>query len=100
MDNIEDILRALAEDTPQEPGDTDSGSDEQSGLFSGLDFNTIAKAAALMGAMGTPGDDEKLLLALRPLLREENRAKVDTAVKLLKLISLLPLLRDSGLFGK
>ena len=106
MDNIEDILRALAEDTPQESGDTDSGSpgesgsDEQGGLFSGLDFNTIAKAAALMGAMGTPSDDEKLLLALRPLLREENRAKVDTAVKLLKLVSLLPLLRDSGLFGK
>ena len=42
----------------------------------------------------------ELLLALKPLLREENRAKVDTAVKLLKLASLLPLLKDTGLFGK
>lgn len=107
MDNIEDILRALAEDTPQEQVEKPEGSsgenssdDTGGGLFSGLDFDTIAKAAALMGAMGTPSDDEKLLLALRPLLREENRAKVDTAVKLLKLVSLLPLLRDSGLFGK
>lgn len=105
MDNIEDILRALAEDTPQENGVTedsgqDSGEDGSEGLFAGLDFETIAKAASLMGAMGTQSDDEKFLLALKPLLREENRAKVDTAVKLLKLISLLPLLRDSGLFGK
>lgn len=106
MDNIEDILRALAEDNPQENGGdqdssgSDSDGDGSDGLFSGLDFETIAKAASLMGAMGTQSDDEKFLLALKPLLREENRAKVDAAVKLLKLASLLPLLRDSGLFGK
>lgn len=110
MDNIEDILRALAEDPPndntagEQNENTDrrndqNSSDGEGGLFSGLDFDTIAKAAALMGAMGAPSNDEKLLLALKPLLREENRSKVDTAVKLLKLISLLPLLRESGLFG-
>lgn len=110
MDNIEDILRALAEDPPNDApagghnesssgGDDQNSSDGEGGLFSGLDFDTIAKAAALMGAMGAPSNDEKLLLALKPLLREENRSKVDTAVKLLKLMSLLPLLRESGLFG-
>ncbi len=104
MDNIEDILRALAEDSPQEDNDNSQdnpGSDESSGegLFSGLDLGTIAKAASLLGAAGSTSDNEKLLLALKPLLREENRTKVDTVVKFLKLISLLPLLKDSGLFG-
>lgn len=115
MDNIEDILRALAEDPPNDApageqsessdhgndqnSSQDNSSDGEGGLFYGLDFDTIAKAAALMGAMGAPSDDERLLLALKPLLREENRSKVDTAVKLLKLMSLLPLLRESGLFG-
>ena len=105
MDNIEDILRALAEDTTEQNSGTPESSDAEAGsggegLFSGLDFDTIAKAAALMGAVNSPSDDEKFLLALRPLLREENRPKVDTAVKLLKLASLLPLLKDMGLFGK
>ncbi len=107
MDNIEDILRALAEDSPEDSageGGADSKSgdsgDTGEGLFSGLDFATMAKAASLLGAAGTTSDNERLLLALKPLLREENQAKVDTAVKLLKLISLLPLLRETGLFGK
>ena len=100
MDNIEDILRALAEDddtsTPEESSDNnDSGE-----LFSVIDIGSMAKIAGLLSAAGNTSNDEKLLLALKPLLREENRGKVDTAVRLLKLISLLPLLKDSGLFGQ
>ncbi len=100
MDNIEDILRALAEDDPQE-NDTRDGAQEGSdgGLFSGLDIGSMAKIAGLLSAAGSTSDDERLLMALKPLLREENRGKVDTAMRLLKLISLLPLLRESGLFG-
>ncbi len=97
MDNIEDILRALAEDSPE---DSSSGQEESGGgLFSGIDLGTMAKAASLLGAASSPDDNERLLLALKPLLREENRGKVDTALRLLKLISLLPLLKESGLFG-
>lgn len=96
MDNIEDILRALAEDAPE-----DGSTEEQSGdgLFSGLDLGSMAKIAGLLSAAGNTSNDERLLLALKPLLREENRGKVDTALRLLKLISLLPLLKESGLFG-
>lgn len=103
MDNIEDILRALAGD--EETDGENSGepaSDEKSGdgLFSGFDLGSMMKLAGILGAAGGSSDDEKLLIALKPLLREENRGKVDTAVKLLKLISLLPLLKESGLFGQ
>lgn len=103
MDNIEDILRALAGDEEKD-GEAagEPAADEKSGdgLFSGVDLGSMMKLAGILGAAGGSSDDEKLLIALKPLLREENRGKVDTAVKLLKLISLLPLLKDSGLFGQ
>ena len=101
MDNIEDILRALAEDNDSSPpeGSSDNNEDD-GGLFSGIDLGSMAKIAGLLSAAGNTSNDEKLLLALKPLLREENRGKVDTAVRRLKLISLHPLLKDSGLFGQ
>lgn len=98
MDNIEDILRALTEEGPEEDSSSAAG-EEAGGLFSGIDIGSIAKIAGLLGSAGKTGNDERLLLALKPLLREENQSKVDTALRLLKLISLLPLLKESGLFG-
>ena len=98
MDNIEDILRALAEDTDDSPDEENP--DDRGGLFSGIDLASMAKIAGLLSSAGSTSNDERLLLALKPLLREENRSKVDTAVRMLKLISLLPLLKESGLFGK
>lgn len=99
MDNIEDILRALAEDAPEDSSMSEESSDSSGGLFSGLNFADMAKIAGLLSAAGNTSNDERLLLALKPLLREENRSKVDTALRLLKLAALLPLLRESGLFG-
>lgn len=103
MDNIEDILRALAGDEEtdgENSGEPASGENSGDGLFSGVDLGSMMKLVGMLGAAGGSSDDEKLLIALKPLLREENRGKVDTAVKLLKLISLLPLLKESGLFGQ
>lgn len=42
-------------------------------------------------------ENERLLLALRPHLSPPRQKKVDTAVKILKLLELAPLLSDSGL---
>lgn len=104
MDNIEELLRALAEDDDSEDGDDSERrghSEEQSGgLFSGLDPEMLIKMFALFETFDQPDDNERFLLALKPLLREENRAKVDSAIRLMKLFALLPLLKDSGIFGK
>ena len=50
-------------------------------------------------ALNSRGEDERsrLLLALKPHLSGERQVKVDRAIKLLKLIEILPLLRESGL---
>jgi hypothetical protein len=39
----------------------------------------------------------RLLLALKPHLSGNRRERVDTAIKILKLLELLPLIRESGL---
>ena len=112
MDNIEELLRALAEDDDSEnDGETDSGNDnsgerqnddgqQSGGLFSGLDPEMLLKMFALFEVLNQPDDNERFLLALKPLLREENRAKVDSAIRLMKLFTLLPMLKDSGILGK
>ncbi|MDE6726374.1 MAG: hypothetical protein K2J80_00370 [Oscillospiraceae bacterium] len=106
MDNIEELLRALAEDDDSEDGDygkddrSNSSEGQSDGLFSGLDPEMLIKMFALFETLNQPDDNERFLLALKPLLREENRAKVDSAIRLMKLFAILPLLKDSGIFGK
>lgn len=107
MDNIEDILRALAEDDgddnqadQERSGGSGSTEEQGGGLFSGLDPEMLLKMLSLFETFNQPNDNERFLLALKPLLREENRSKVDSAMRLMKLFSLLPMLKESGLFDK
>ena len=101
MDNIEDILRALAADDDDTPAGEENSSAEQSGgIFGDLDPNMLITLMGLFESMKKTDDNERLLLALKPLLREENRAKIDSAVRFMKLFSLLPVLKDSGMLGK
>ena len=62
------------------------------------DFD-IGAMMNIMGKLGSVGEDNRsrLLLALKPHLSEKRQGRVDTAVKLLKLISLAPLLKDTGI---
>lgn len=100
MDGIEDLLRALSDDEDDEKADNKAGSGQSEGLFSGLDPEMLLKMLSLFETLNQPDDNERFLLALKPLLREENRPKIDSALRLIKLFSLLPILRDSGLFEK
>lgn len=106
MDNIEDLLRALAEDeddqdeTPCDCKDDDHEKecDGSGGLFSELDPQTLINLLGVFEKISKPDDNERFLLALKPLLHEENRSKIDSAIRLLKLFTLLPLLKSSGMF--
>ena len=107
MDNIEELLRVLTEDDGSEEIDevnevsADGQQAEQSeGLFSGLDPEMLIKMFALFETLNQPNDHERFLLALKPLLREENRSKIDSAIRLMKLFTVLPLLKDSGMLDE
>ncbi len=66
----------------------------------GLDGAQIAKIMGIMSRLKNTGRDSRtdLLLALKPHLSAPRREKVDTAIKLLKIIDILPLLKESGMF--
>ena len=70
----------------------------------GFDLSSIMALAGAFSSLS--GDDEQVrfLRALKPLLSEDRKGRVDEAVRLLKLVSLLPALQESGLrtnlFGK
>lgn len=104
MENIEDILRALVgedDDSTDDTADvTSDSSSEQGGLFGSLDPSMLLTMMSLFESLNKPDDGERLLLALKPLLREENQHKVDAAVKFMKIFALLPVLRESGILGK
>ena len=109
MNNIEDILRAIVDDDCEEENDgakdcdkSDEEQDrcEEQGLFSGLDPEMLVKLMGLLETLNQPDDSERFLLALKPLLRPENRPKIDSALRLIKLFTLIPILKDAGIFDK
>ena len=59
----------------------------------------IGKIMSIIGSLETGANDNraKLLLALKPHLTGKRQEKVDSAIKLLKLIEALPLLRQAGI---
>lgn len=108
MDNIEELLRALADDDENDNDErtdknekserkSETEGNQSGGLFSALDPEMLIKLLGLFETLNQPDDNERFLLALKPLLREENRAKIDAAARMLKLFSILPLLKQSGM---
>lgn len=65
-----------------------------------FDANQLAKIMSVMKQLKKSGNDSRanLLLALKPLLSAPRQEKVDTALKLLKIVDMLPLIKGSGLF--
>ena len=60
-----------------------------------------AQLVPILSALKGGGTDERsrLLLALRPHLGEERRERVDKAIKLLRIVSVMPLLKESGILN-
>lgn len=69
--------------------------------FPGLASNELQSMMRMAKAFQSiPKDDSRtnLLLALKPHLSEPRQEKVDEAIKLLKVVSIMPILREQGLF--
>ena len=67
-------------------------------MFSGFDFS---KLMMLQNVMGNAQNDQtsRFLVALRPLLKEERREKVDRAVKMLRIFAAWEVLKESGVLN-
>lgn len=59
----------------------------------------LTKLAPLLSQVNQEDDSTRLLHALRPLLGAERQKKVDEALRILQMMRLLPLLKESGVFS-
>ena len=107
--NSEDKVGRDAHGAPDTSGESQDGRTESSdptggfnfnSFFENIDFDMLMKAGELFARFNSPDRNTELLRALKPHMREENREKIDTAIKLIKVTALLPFLRESGLFDK
>lgn len=64
-----------------------------------LDISKLMQVKSIMEQSTKDDKNIALLLALKPHLKDEKQAKVDSLIKIFKLLKLLPLLRESGILG-
>lgn len=94
----EDSMRRVQELASQllskDAAKTEGQTDDNDGVDMGKLISVVSK-------LKNKGDDDRtrLLLALKPHLSSERAKRVDTAVKLLKIIDLLPLIKETDLFS-
>ncbi len=96
-------INELAQMFSSSEQEADTGSSENSRTDANGDAPTFdpSKLLMLQGIMNGAGGGKNtaLLLALKPLLKDERRARVDKAVKILKIISVLELLKENGMLN-
>ena len=64
-----------------------------------LGVDEMGTIISIVSKLKNSGNDPRtqLLTALKPHLSEPRRDKVDTAIKILKVLEILPLVKDSGI---
>ena len=94
MAQLQSVMNSLGMNPPQAPApplnllNTLNNSDPMTAM--------LLRAAPLLASANREDDSTRLLAALRPLLGEARQKKLDEASKILKLLHLLPLLKESG----
>lgn len=85
------------EDTPP-PAPPILSNNDNGGISGGDELRAVMN---IMSRLKNEKNDSRtqLLLALKPHLSEPRQAKVDTAVKILRLLDLLPYLKESGVLN-
>jgi hypothetical protein len=103
---MEDMLQVLSammsnneKSAKPENQDESHQPNEESSFFDGLNFDMLGKMGELFSHINKPDRNAELLHALKPHLRDENQHKVDTAVKISRMISLFPFIKDSGILN-
>lgn len=106
MENIENIINSMSQSDLQQLSDLaneffsqneqEPPPKNQEQQSAGFDFETVTKIASIISKLSSQPKDPgcELLTALKPMLSPERRHKADEAIKMIQLMSLLPLLKD------
>ncbi len=60
-------------------------------------LGTVARLAPLFSSVQQEDNSTRLLHALRPLLKGERQKKLDEAMKIMRMLKFLPLLKEQGI---
>lgn len=100
MKQLGELAQMFSSSENEEKNDSanENCSAPQDNIFADFDISKLLK---LQSIMSKTNNDETagLLIALKPLLKEERRQKVDKAVKILRLFAVWDILKDSGLMN-
>lgn len=101
LETIKSIADSLMGDDGASAPKSKDNSPDLSQLFSSVTPDQMGGIMRIMGALNSKGSDDRtaLLLALKPHLSQPRRDRVDKAVKLLKIASVMPLVTESGIFN-
>ena len=101
MDKISQIISMLdtkeKNNINEEIYEDEDTYEEENNPLGGFDIDILLKIAPLMSQFGKNDENTALLYALKPHLKNERQKKVDTAAKLMQIVKVLPLLKDTGI---
>jgi hypothetical protein len=105
MENIKNIASSFLGDSkskpqpqppPEKKEDTQQGFPDLSSL--GMpDLSQLSALVPVLQAFNQPDSRLDFINALKPLLSQERQQRADEALKLVRLLSVLPLLRERGI---
>lgn len=97
-------VNASSENTATVSGAMPSGASSKptstaTGAGGGFDMKAFSDMAGIMSKLNSTGNDPRcqLIASLKPMLSPERQQRADEAMRIIKLLDLLPMLKDSGI---
>ena len=72
---------------------------QQNNQANGVDIQKLIQLGTVISSANKSDKNVDLLVALRPLLKEENQLKIDRLIKIFQLFAVYPALKESELLG-
>lgn len=96
MNRVRQMAESILGESGEEAAAPVSAVPDISNMLSGDELKSIM---SVISRFKSSGDDSRvqLIAALRPHLSDERKTRADTAIKILKLLDILPLIKESGL---
>lgn len=94
-DNLKDIISNINSDNKKE-NNSNNNDDVSSFDFNNIDIKTFLKLKSALDKMNSKDNpNSKLLLALKPYLKENKKEKLDQYIKLMNISSILEVLNNN-----
>lgn len=98
MEKLSDMAQSIFSSFEQNESNKEKSPPPNNSPFSSfnLDFETLGKIMSVMERISNRPDDPRynLLLSLKPMLSKQKQGKIDEALKIVSLLSLLPIIDE------